>query len=198
MAYIRDWNGSFKQAVGTIGKKFDLCIEIGCFEGLTSNYIAENLLTESGRLLCIDPLTDSYLVQNVDENDKKNNSEHWGYFSGQYTRFEENTRDNVQNNKIILYRNTSDNVLPSLRDQYLGKVDFIYVDGDHRDFAVYSDAVNSFQLCKENGYILFDDYLWENLSHQKTTKKGIDRFLSEYSEHLNIIIHSHQVLVQKN
>jgi len=63
-----------------------LCLEIGCFEGYTSNIIVEHL-AENGKLICIDPLKDEYLVDNLTKEDKIGNETRWKYFEGQYERF---------------------------------------------------------------------------------------------------------------
>jgi hypothetical protein len=60
------WNSYFK--TNTSGMcNFNLCLEIGCFEGMTSNEIVSRMLSETGKLICVDPLTDSYLNENLTE-----------------------------------------------------------------------------------------------------------------------------------
>ena len=41
--YTKKWNAAFIQSTNQINEK-NLCLEIGCFEGLTSNYIVDNIL----------------------------------------------------------------------------------------------------------------------------------------------------------
>jgi|688.fasta_scaffold544033_2 predicted O-methyltransferase YrrM len=198
MSYTRNWNQEFVNNTNQIKlKNQKLCLEIGSFEGLTSNYIVDNILSDDGKLICIDPLTDTYLVENLSENDIEHNNNGWKYFNGQYDRFIENTKNNLESKKIELYRELSSEALPKLKEKYKDKFDFIYIDGDHRDFAVYFDAVNSFEICKPNGYILFDDYLWEDYSNHKITKDGIDRFINEYSDKLDVVINAYQVMIRK-
>jgi predicted O-methyltransferase YrrM len=198
MSYTRNWNQEFVNNTNQIKlKNQKLCLEIGSFEGLTSNYIVDNILSDDGKLICIDPLTDTYLVENLSENDIEHNNNGWKYFNGQYDRFPENTKNNLESKKIELYRELSSEALPKLKEKYKDKFDFIYIDGDHRDFAVYFDAVNSFEICKPNGYILFDDYLWEDYSNHKITKDGIDRFINEYSDKLDVVINAYQVMIRK-
>ena len=198
MSYTRNWNQEFVNNTNQIKlKNQKLCLEIGSFEGLTSNYIVDNILSDDGKLICIDPLTDTYLVENLSENDIEHNNNGWKYFNGQYDRFIENTKYNLESKKIELYRELSSEALPKLKEKYKDKFDFIYIDGDHRDFAVYFDAVNSFEICKPNGYILFDDYLWEDYSNHKITKDGIDRFINEYSDKLDVVINAYQVMIRK-
>ena len=198
MSYTRNWNQEFVNNTNQIKlKNQKLCLEIGSFEGLTSNSIVDNILSDDGKLICIDPLTDTYLVENLSENDIEHNNNGWKYFNGQYDRFIENTKNNLESKKIELYRELSSEALPKLKEKYKDKFDFIYIDGDHRDFAVYFDAVNSFEICKPNGYILFDDYLWEDYSNHKITKDGIDRFINEYRDKLDVVINAYQVMIRK-
>jgi len=197
MNYTHNWNQEFISSVKHINlSNQKLCLEIGCFEGLTSNYISDNILSDDGKLICVDPLEDNYLVTDLTDFDINNNKNGWSYFSGQYGRFMSNTSKNTEN-KIELIRKISSEAYPELRKKYEGQFDFIYIDGDHRELAVYEDAVNCFDLCKTNGYILFDDYLWKDFSDEQVTKKGVDKFVSEYSEKIEIILDGNQFLIKK-
>lgn len=190
--YTQDWNHEFiKNTNQFINKKFDLCLEIGSFEGLTSNYIVDSLLSGNGKLFCIDPLTDVYLNDNLSQIDIERNSFDFSYFKDQYSRFQNNVKEHLITGKINLIRNLSVDVFPILIETYENKFDFIYIDGDHRPEGVYIDAINSFKLCKNGGYILFDDYLWGN------TAEGIDKFLNEYYGKYNLLIKEYQILIQK-
>jgi predicted O-methyltransferase YrrM len=198
MTYTREWNHEFVKNTKSINlNNQNLCLEIGSFEGLTSNYIVDNILSANGKLICVDPLTDNYLVEKLSDADIEHNNNGWKYFNGQYERFIENTKTNIENNKIELYRELSSEAFPKLKEMYNGQFDFIYVDGDHRDFAVYFDAVNSFELCKQNGLILFDDYLWEDFSNYKITKDGIDKFINEYHDKIDVVFSDYQLMVRK-
>ena len=193
--YTQNWNAEFIKNTKNFSK-MDLCLEIGSFEGLTSNYIVENLLNKNGKLICVDPLTDVYLNDNLMENDIKRNFNEFGYFKNQYERFINNTKEHIDSGKLELVRGLSNNSYFELIKKYHNKIDFIYIDGDHRDDSVYLDAVNSFNLCKKNGLILFDDYLWE-MNYPNSTKNGIDRFLNEYDGKLTLIINGYQILIKK-
>jgi predicted O-methyltransferase YrrM len=191
--FTQYWNHEFiKNTNQFLNKKFDLCLEIGSFEGLTSNYIAENLLSKDGELICVDPLTDVYLNTELTEYDIERNVKDFAYFKDQYSRFQNNVREYLDNNKIKLIRSLSVDAFPDLIYKYENKFDFIYIDGDHRPEGVYIDAINSFRLCKIDGFILFDDYIWENAGI------GMDKFLNEYSGKYDLLIKQHQVLIKKN
>lgn len=181
--FTQEWNGQMKLNVNNLGR-FDLCLEIGCFEGRTSNFIVENLLSEKGKLLCVDPLLDQYVFDNSELNDTEN------FFEGQYEKFINNTKDYL-GHKIILYRDISSNVLNKLKENFSGKISFIYIDGDHRPESVYLDGLYSFELCSSGGYILFDDYKW------KDTHIGIDKFLLEKKGLYEEVLRNEQIMIKK-
>lgn len=187
--YTKNWNHAFIRSVSGLSN-FNLCLEVGCFEGLTTNYIIDNLLNKDGKIICVDPLTNIYLNNDLKETDIEiNNIDN--FFEGQYERFMNNVREHIDSEKLILYRDMSFNVYEKLKELYLNSVDFIYIDGDHRPESVYLDGVNCLDLCKPNGYILFDDYNWRD------THKGIDRFLNEHGDKLMIMKLDYQLLVKK-
>lgn len=144
---------------------YELCLEIGCFEGLTSNYITERLLSSTGKLVCVDPLTNNYLNDALTDKDVNDNETIYSYFNNQYDRYIENTRNNAS--RIELIRKLSSEAYPELLEKYSGQFDLTYIDGDHRASAVYIDAINCFKLCKSGGVIIFDEYGWG----KNTTKK---------------------------
>lgn len=188
--YTKNWNTHFKNNVENV-KDFSLCLEIGCFEGLTSNYIVENLMSIDDKLICVDPLTDNYLNENLTDEDKILNNTEYLFFTGQYDRFINNIKEHLDSQKIILYRDLSINVFDKLLEKFGKNFTFIYIDGDHRPDGVYVDAVNCFNLCKKDGYILFDDYLWRD------TGKGINKFLNEFYSEYVLVRKNEQVLIKK-
>lgn len=191
------WNTQFKKNVKKFDiKNIDLCLEIGCYRGHTSNYIVENILSTAGKLICVDPLEDTYLVDNLTPVDIKNNVK-WKNFKGQYDQFIFNTKENLENNKIELIRKTSTQTYPLLKYNYLNSFNLIYIDGDHREMPVYLDGVNCFNLLKTDGIMIFDDYDWKDYSNQTVTKYGIDKFLNEYKDKLKILTIEYQVVIQK-
>lgn len=174
--YSEGWNKEF--VVNTLElPKPALVLEIGNFEGINTRYICEKLLADKqgARVICIDPMEDYYI---------SDDTEH-PYFRNQYQRFLRNTRGL----QIELKKGRSEQELPKLNAL---RFDLIYVDGDHREDAVYFDACWSFAICKEHCIIIFDDYEWKD-----ETKRGIDRFLNEFAPSLQIITKGYQVVIKK-
>ena len=192
----KKWNNSFINNTKSIGK-FNLCLEIGCFEGATSSYIAANLLNDNGKLICVDPLSDQYLNENLIENSIKKNNEGWKYFKNQHERFQDTCKEYLENGKIKLIRKLSTS--PECRkelEKYGNNFDFIYVDGDHRKDTVYKDAVLAYDVCVNNGYILFDDYQW-CFDSTDCVYMGVDKFINDYSPKIKVLFKNYQVMIQK-
>lgn len=174
--FSENWNLEFIE--NTRGMKFDFVLEIGCFEGLTSRYICDNLLNKEGRMICVDPLTDEYLPGHKDN----------AMFVGQFDRFTRNTRGYP----IELIRKKFEDAAEEMKHYRFG---LIYVDGDHREEPVYLDAQRAFFLCLVGGYILFDDYN----GYDEGTKRGIDRFLAEIPPHKYSVVKSgYQLMIHKH
>lgn len=175
--FTQNWNQEFIRNTKDI-PKFNFALEIGCFEGLTTRYICDNMLNPGGRIICVDPLDDVYLPGKETEHDEM--------FKGQYDRFIRNTRTYP----VELIRKKSQDVFTEQFNQY--RFDFIYIDGDHSAEAVYQDGKNAFMVLREGGHMLFDDYTWS-----KETNLGIDRFLDEHAGTYDVIHKDYQILIRK-
>lgn len=176
--YTQLWNSEFVKNTEFLKGKVKFALEIGCFEGLTSNYICDNLLIKNGktRMICVDPLIDGIYLENHKDN---------YIFKGQYERFLNNTKDQP----IELQRLTSKEAFPSLQSY---KFDFIYVDGDHTEEGVYFDASSYVNLLRIGGHMLFDDY-----GQSEETKRGVDRFLEQKKSNIEVLVKDYQVLIRK-
>jgi len=194
--YTKEWNHWVILNTRNL-KDLNMCLEIGSFEGITSNYIVENLLSSEGKLICVDPLEDSYIVEELDQLDKERNINEFYFFKGQRSRFLNNTKSERETSKIILHTETSFSFYDKFSNLYNNSFDFIYIDGDHRPDSVYKDAVNCFNMCKSGGSILFDDYEWAEEIPEKSTKIGIDRFLKEFEDRYVIKEKNYQILIEK-
>lgn len=173
--FSENWNLEFIE--NTRGMQFDFVLEVGCFEGLTSRYICDYLLRKEGRMICVDPLTDEYLPGHKDNH----------MFVGQYDRFMRNTKGYP----IELIRKTFEDAYDEM---YHYRFDLIYVDGDHREEAVYLDAQRAFYLCRVGGFILFDDYE----GYDEGTKRGVDRWLAEMNPRKGEVVrHGYQLMFKK-
>lgn len=141
-------------------------LEIGSFEGRSTLWMLENILTdESCRVTSIDDFSGDniynkgkILTDGLKERFLSNLAPH----KGKYRLLEGSSQK-------ILRKEFEDDTF-----------DIVYVDGGHEAHETLLDAVYSIPLLKVGGYILFDDYTWNinNLPDHKIPKIAIDAFMS--------------------
>ena len=120
-------------------------LEIGSFEGRSSLWMLENILTHTNATLtCID------MWQYPPE----------PFYENAYSNFLYNMVVGNFIHKTTFYKMISNEALKilSIKDK---KYDFIYIDGAHHSPHPLEDAVLSFPLLKVGGTLAFDDYLWD-------------------------------------
>ena len=100
---------------------------------------------------------------------------------------------NISGHNYIYYRLQSQQFFKICDTSY----DFIYIDGDHRNSTVLTDAVLSFNHLKSNGIIAFDDYLWERPKAIDGPKLAIDSFLECFKDKIEILEKDYQVWIRK-
>jgi len=157
-------------------------IEVGCYEGMGTNYFCENFLTgKNDTITCIDPWETSCAPITNYDNSKYDKF----YPESLYDTFVENVSN--YKDKIIIKRGYSNDIVPLLKDN---DYDLIFIDGDHSEKMVYIDAVNCFKKLKQNGFIVFDDYHVSKVGvpdEKWGTDLAIDRFISENRDKIEII-----------
>lgn len=160
-------------------------LEIGSYEGRSSVWFLENLLTHpDARIVCIDPCTGS--VEHS-EAEKKNILIHFTH--NMYRYFP---------TKVIHYRVESHEAL-KYHTVCNDKFDMIYVDGNHCAANVLEDAVLSFRMLRMGGVMVFDDLGWTMLTDDKkySPAVGIQAFMHAYG-HCFVILHQgYQLIVKK-
>jgi predicted O-methyltransferase YrrM len=148
-------------------------LEIGCFEGRSTLWFLEKILTHpDARMACIDVFTDE-IEANFDHNVK---------LAGQQER-------------VIKYKGYSQDVLRALEyDSY----DFIYIDGCHLASCALTDAVLSWDLLKRGGFLIFDDYSYgaSGPSSERPTE-AIDAFLAAFIDQIVVLHAKRQVVIER-
>uniref|UniRef100_A0A6C0E135 Methyltransferase n=1 Tax=viral metagenome TaxID=1070528 RepID=A0A6C0E135_9ZZZZ len=90
---------------------------------------------------------------------------------------------------FYIHRGFSYDKLLNFNNDYF---DIIYIDGNHKPEYVIEDAVLSFRKLKRHGYMIFDDYGWEEVH------VGVDAFLTAYKDKVKILgCQNCQVFLQK-
>jgi predicted O-methyltransferase YrrM len=173
----------FDEFLSEFKDKTSTFLEIGSFEGMSTIWMLENILTnKESRLFCIDA---------------------WAEWTGDaFVRFVENINKTGLKDKVNIIKGDSSKTLGWLPDSHF---DFIYVDGNDDERAVIQDAILSFRTLKHGGIMAFDDYLlgirYPNSPGSKamngSTKKAIDYFLDIFQDELEIIHKDYQVWIRK-
>ena len=148
-------------------------LEIGCYEGNCHFWMYKNiLLNKNSKSTVIEPFGNG-----------TGNSPH----ADVYELFKNNLAGHLDN--ITILRGYSNDKLPLLQNDTF---DIIYVDGDHTAEQTYKDGINSWNLLKKRGIMIFDDYLWIGIrgidieypwggmvGDEDHPALGINRFLKE-------------------
>jgi len=160
----------------------DACInylEVGTLCGANIISVCKNFTNPHSTFECIDPWED---YEDYDEYKLLQNSN--------FVNFLHNIRESGEKNRITYYKDYSHSIFPILTDE---SYNIIYIDGNHKSWAVLEDGVYAFRKLKKDGWLIFDDYTFSD-----ETKFGIDCFISSYQEKIKIVIKEYgQCFVQK-
>ncbi|CAG8656941.1 17561_t:CDS:2 [Racocetra fulgida] len=114
------------------------------------------------------------------------------------TTFHENIKKTRKENQIEVIKNKSVDTLINLNHEKKMKFDFIFIDGSHESHDVLSDAVLSWNLLKEGGIMILDDYEWDFFEEEYLNPRiAIDSFLRCYQTQIEIIDKYYQVTIRK-
>ena len=155
-------------------------LEIGCFEGLSSVFFADNFLDNpNSSLTCVDP----FLTIDTNDHEKflQNNEE---------MNFDFNISTCKNSDRIIINKITSDKFFENNNQTY----NFIYIDGCHEPDFIIRDMENSFNVLDKNGIMWMDDYGGIDGS---PIKHAMDVFLVKYKGQYDIIHSGYQLAVRK-
>lgn len=135
------------------GKKLRV-LEIGSFEGASTTWILDNLMSHpESRLTSIDTFEGGMEHREADKADKYN-------VSSLESRFRANVAKCDHVGKLQVMKARSDDALLELRRQ-CAKFDFVYIDGSHVAIDVLHDAVMTWPILNVYGIMVFDDLTWK-------------------------------------
>jgi predicted O-methyltransferase YrrM len=193
---------------GHRGKPALRALEIGSFEGRSTMWLCQNILTDAASTIdCLDFFRDDPV------------------FGDYHGRFRSNT--DAWREKITEYPGSSFDSLRKVEGLY----DIVYVDGWHSAFGAMADGLMAWPLLKVGGVMIFDDYMWvppiygpparpwaiarkwarfrgrdwraEALERQiashalQTPKLGVDSLLATLTGHYELLGKSNQLAVRK-
>jgi hypothetical protein len=144
-------------------------LEIGVADGANAILVSKSYAKHpDSRIYCVDPWID------YDEYPEYKGEQQVGF-----STFLSNIQK-LTTNKFIIVRGMSDRIVPTFANEFF---DIIFVDGNHETEYVYRDGIMALQKVKVGGYIVFDDYI----STWKQTMVGIDKFIGEFKDKIDII-----------
>jgi hypothetical protein len=150
----------------------------------------ENLLAENGTITCIDPFGNTPL--NAYKNDALPEQRIIQEIHKHNTNLTKLPTQTVEVMPVMSYHGLAQLIVD--RREF----DLIYVDGSHCSDAVLADATMAFGLLKKEGYMIFDDYLWNEspdvLDHPKMS---IDAFVNMFRKQIAIGMINYQYVIQK-
>ena len=155
-------------------------LEIGCFEGLSSVFFADNLLDNpNATLTCVDPFMS---IENNDHARFLQNKEE--------DAFDYNISVCKNSNKITVHKITSDSFFETNNKKF----NFIYIDGCHETDFIKRDMENAFQVLEPNGIMWMDDYSGGDGIKIKNT---MNEFLEKHKDLYTVIHIGYQLAIQK-
>jgi len=159
----------WEEILSSLKSKPNITLEIGALYGGSSVYILEEFCKNEGSHHYIMDINTNEFIENNVEPYKDKLTYLLGESSDSFKKF---TEKNV--------------------------FDLIYIDGNHMSKYVLEDAVNSFYILKNGGYIIFDDFGggWEQEKHLQV-KTAVESFVHSYEKYLDVVHQGYQFIIRK-
>ena len=173
--YVSSFTPSWEKYLEEFRKRENVkLLEIGSFEGRSSIWFLENILTPpTSSITCVDVFCQEWELL-----------------------FDHNIKISGFSDKVPKIKGRSECILLTLKEK---SFDIIYVDGSHLAPSVLMDAVSSWLLLKVGGIMILDDYEWgSDKSPENRPKIGIDLFLRVFQNHLEVLHKEYQVIIRKS
>ena len=183
-----------------LAKKPKFFLEVGVFHGVTARNVCELLYQIHGSDFQYIGL-DLFEVNNENKSEIIPNTEfsnplkkiYFKYIKKQNPYSISAVRDLLKKfkNNINLIKGNSNIILKKID---MSKIDFVFLDGGHNYETVLNDLKCCYEVVKNNGIILCDDY---DLSFAPGVKKAIDEFVLENNFDCQIICNNRFAKIQK-
>ena len=152
MRYTYDWTSDriplwLPHVEHLVGREKINALEIGCFEGRTTVWMLENILTHpTSRIVCVDPFVPNSGL-NIGGNE----------LTYQYLdRFVENTLPYRKQVRII--QAYSQEISSDILWRFTNGYDLIYIDASHMPDPTVHEAELAWLVANQGAIIIFDDY----------------------------------------
>ncbi len=152
-------------------------LEVGVWEGRSFFWVLENIAAHKKSTMTA---VDIFYDQVVEK------------------RFRKNIKSSGEDKKISVIKGSSQKKLKFLKEEFY---DLIYIDGSHRGRDVLTDGILSWDLLKDGGTLVFDDYTTEfdeRYPLQLETWPAIDSFIQYFdNEIVNVVRKNEQIFLTK-
>lgn len=171
---IPNWTGILGHLKGKPNLAY---LEVGVYEGRSFFWVVDNILTHpSSKAVAIDTF-DKFGGSDPEE------------------VFRENMRRSGRSSSIRVIKGSSQQ---TLRDLKLNSFDLIYIDGDHSSRSVITDAILSWDLLKDGGILMFDDYGWDYfVPTEMRPTFALDVFQTLFRDEFQVLLKDYQLIVRK-
>ena len=171
------------------GKENLKYLEVGSYEGLSTVWFLENILTHSSSTIdCFDVFSGEL---------PDNDFSPWPDLNLNYYQ---DFLDNVKTfgDKVRVHKGYSYKELRKISD--FGTYDFIYLDGAHTSFELIHDAILVDPLLKIGGILLFDDYEGGDPNDQDSPfflRLALNSFMEIFKNQYDVLLINCQVGLRK-
>lgn len=168
------------------GKPYLRYLEIGCWEGRATCWMLENVLThDTAKATVVDPFGTPYgSTQQGADGERR---EQW---------FWSNVSLVGAKHKVTAHKGHSQNLLPTLIGQTF---DIIYIDGNHRADAVFTDTADCWRLLELNGIMIFDDvHMRPDRAEADRVEPAVQAFRECFDGLYTVVSDGYQLIIQKN
>ena len=172
------WKTGLARFVGKPNLRF---LEVGCFEGQSTIWLLENILTGDN---CTVTVVDSF-EGGADHHDKGID------FARTEELFHHNTARNAHRLEVL--KGLSQWKLREIEKHF----DFVFIDGSHAASDVLEDAVLSFRLLKPGG-VNADDLEWDAYTDEaKNPRIAIEACLRCFAGQFDVLSKGYQLILEK-
>lgn len=153
-------------------------LELGSYEGNSAVFFLKHF--KKINLTCVDTFEGS------DEHKEQNFNEILDNFNFNIRNFKD---------RVNIFKSSSKNFFKNINKS---NFDLIYIDGSHYAKDVLDDALNSFDVLNKNGYMIFDDFLWDFYTNQNDNPiGGVKTFIKKNFFKIKIISVGYQIILKK-
>jgi len=168
-------------------------LEVGLFEGRSTIWLLENILTHpTSHATGIDLFSEEYHFYKNKESTE----------ADKVVNYKQKCLDNIQASgradQVTVLEGYSQVVLREL--PLSEPFDIIYIDGSHESKDVLEDAILCRRLLKDGGILIFDDYklqTWKKSSRLPKPDVGINAFMHFYGNEFEILHLDWQLILRK-